>query len=222
MNEKSTEELCPICGYAEGTKAKEAYHIVPGTILKKKYLVGKVLGYGGFGVTYIGYDAVLEKKVAIKEYLPSEFATRMPGQQTLSVFTGEAEEQFNEGLKSFIDEARRLAKFSDVPGIVKILDTFSENSTSYIVMELLEGTTLSEVLKEKGKMNYDEAETIISSILVSLSEVHKSGIIHRDITVFDSEALHTRRSQLRTLRQYQKQGQNSMALQVTLVAHRLI
>ncbi|MGN1123550.1 MAG: serine/threonine protein kinase, partial [Eubacterium sp.] len=67
-------DVCPYCGYQKDTPVKELYHLVPGTILNKKYIVGKVLGFGGFGVTYIGWDALLEKTVAIKEYLPSELA----------------------------------------------------------------------------------------------------------------------------------------------------
>ena len=78
-------DVCPYCGYEDGTPPKEAYHIVPGTVLAGKYIVGRVIGYGGFGVTYIGYDGLLEKKIAIKEYLPSEFATRMPGQTEVTV-----------------------------------------------------------------------------------------------------------------------------------------
>ena len=74
-----TYALCPHCGYIYGTPAKEAYHIQPGSKLKNgRYTVGRVLGFGGFGVTYIGYDEQLLNKVAIKEYLPGEFSTRMP------------------------------------------------------------------------------------------------------------------------------------------------
>lgn len=75
--------ICPHCGYAVGTKAAEAIHMSPGTVLHNRYIVGKVLGFGGFGVTYIAWDKKLEQKVAIKEYLPSEFSTRMPGQTRL-------------------------------------------------------------------------------------------------------------------------------------------
>ena len=90
-------EICPHCGFVEGTPADEAIHMQPGTILADRYIVGKVLGYGGFGVTYIGWDGKLEQKVAIKEYLPSEFSTRMPGHSAVTVFNGEKNEQFNDG-----------------------------------------------------------------------------------------------------------------------------
>ena len=174
--------VCPYCGYTPGTPAREAYHLPPETILNGRYLVGRVIGFGGFGTTYIAWDLMLEKKVAIKEYMPSDFATRAPGETQLSVYDGELGEQFEAGLKSFIDESRRLAKFNHEDGIVHIFDSFLENGTAYIVMEYLEGKTLKELLKERGgRIPYDEAVRYILPILKSLDAVHQTGIIHRDI-----------------------------------------
>ena len=174
--------VCPHCGYRQGTPAREAYQLPPETILNGRYLVGRVLGFGGFGTTYISWDLVLEKKVAIKEYMPSDFATRAPGETQLSVYDGELGEQFEAGLKSFIDESRRLAKFNHEDGIVHIFDSFLENGTAYIVMEYLEGKTLKELLKERGgKIPYEEAVGYILPVLKSLNAVHQTGIIHRDI-----------------------------------------
>ena len=82
-------EICPHCGYVVGTHVEEAIHIEPGTLLHDRYIIGKVLGYGGFGVTYLGWDGKLEQKVAIKEYLPGEFSTRMPGQSQVTTFSGD-------------------------------------------------------------------------------------------------------------------------------------
>ena len=109
MAEFSTEyKVCPHCGYEVGIPAEEAIHLSPGSVLHGRFLVGKVLGYGGFGVTYIAWDGKLEQKVAIKEYLPGEFSTRMPGQTRVTVFNGEKTEQFYGGLHKFVDEAKRL------------------------------------------------------------------------------------------------------------------
>lgn len=174
-------EICPHCGYIEGTPAEEAIHMEPGTILHDRYIVGKVLGFGGFGVTYIGWDGRLEQKVAIKEYLPSEFSTRMPGQSTVTVFNGEKEEQFRDGLEKFVDEAKRLAKFQNEPGIVKIFDSFSENDTAYIIMEYLDGETLTERLKREQVIPEDEAVAMLWPVMKSLQSVHNEGILHRDI-----------------------------------------
>ena len=77
--ENYSDELtvCPHCGFAEGTKPENALHMEPGSILADRYIIGKVIGFGGFGVTYIGWDTLLKTKVAVKEYLPSEFSTRV-------------------------------------------------------------------------------------------------------------------------------------------------
>lgn len=174
--------VCPYCGYEEGTPPKEAYHLVPGTTIKDKYIVGKVIGYGGFGVTYLGYDAVLNQRVAIKEYLPGEFATRATGASDVTIFSGEREEQFADGIVKFVDEARRLAKFRNTAGIVRIFDSFTANHTAYIVMEYLEGETMKDKLEREGKIPVDEALNLMMPVIRALSEVHKEGILHRDIS----------------------------------------
>lgn len=174
-------DICPHCGYVEGTMPEEAIHIIPGTILHERYIVGKVVGYGGFGVTYIAWDTLLEHKIAIKEYLPSEFSTRVPGKPELTIFNGDKSQQFEDGMKKFLDEARRLAKFQNESGIVKVYDCFEENRTAYIIMEYLEGITLSDYLNENGCIPEDVAVQMLLPIMNSLKNVHKEGIIHRDI-----------------------------------------
>lgn len=180
-NIQDSDNICPHCGYLKDTPAKEAYHIPPGTILADRYVIGRVLGYGGFGVTYLGWDAQLERKVAVKEYLPSDFATRMPGDSKVTVYANEAGEQFHAGLKSFVNEAQRLAKFNSQPGIVDIYNSFALNNTAYIVMEYLEGQTVKELLKEKGAIPYEQAREIILPVLDTLQKIHTDGVIHRDV-----------------------------------------
>lgn len=175
------ERICRHCGYQKDTDVKEAYYLLPGTILKEKYLIGRVLGYGGFGVTYIGWDQVLQRKVAVKEYLPSDFATRSYGSRRVTVFSGEAAEQFQAGLHSFLFEARRLAKFNAVAETVDIYDCFEENGSGYIVMEYLDGATVKEVLRKRKRISVEQARAIALSVLRGLSAVHKESIIHRDI-----------------------------------------
>jgi len=174
-------EICPHCGHVVGTHAEEAIHIEPGTLLYDRYIVGKVLGYGGFGVTYLGWDGKLEQKVAIKEYLPGEFSTRMPGQSQVTVFNGEKNEQFYDGLKKFIEEAKHLAKFQNEQGIVKIFDSFEENDTAYIIMEYLDGETLTEYLKREKTIPEDVAVAMMMPVMASLQVVHEEGLLHRDI-----------------------------------------
>ena len=174
-------QICPHCGYVVGTQAEEAIHMSPGTLLRDRYLVGRVLGYGGFGTTYIGWDGRLEQKVAIKEYLPGEFSTRMPGQTMVTVFNGDKSEQFRDGMKKFVEEAKHLAKFQNEPGIVKIFDSFEENGTAYIIMEYLDGMTLTDYLKQVGTIPEDDAVAMLTPIMASLEAVHAEGLLHRDI-----------------------------------------
>lgn len=174
-------EVCSKCGYLYEAKPEEAIHIEPGSLIGDRYIIGKVLGYGGFGVTYIGWDGKLEQRVAIKEYLPSEFSTRMPGEPSLTVFGGDKTTQFNDGMNKFVEEAKHLAKFQNEEGIVKIFDSFFENNTAYIVMEYLEGETLGELLKRIKTIPEDDAVKMLTPIMNSLKVIHKEGLLHRDI-----------------------------------------
>lgn len=177
----SNSEVCPNCGFKKGTPPENALHLVPETILAGRYIIGKVLGAGGFGVTYLAWDLEMERKVAIKEYLPKDFSTRFPGQTVVSVFGGEQTQFFETGLNSFVDEAKRLAKFNSLNGIVNIYDSFLENETAYIVMEYLDGETLKNLAKREKKIPYQQAVAYIIPVLRELEKVHAEGIIHRDI-----------------------------------------
>ena len=182
MEEYSAEyEICPECGYTVSEVIENALHMVPGTILHNKYIIGRVIGYGGFGVTYLAWDTVLRTKVAIKEYLPSEFSTRTLGQTQVTVFSGDKEKQFHDGMVKFIEEAKRLAKFRNEGGIVKVFDSFNENGTAYIVMEYLQGETLAKRLEREHTIPVEEAVQMLMPIIESLNCVHDAGIIHRDI-----------------------------------------
>jgi serine/threonine protein kinase len=175
-------DICPYCGYEENSERKELLHIDAGTVLADRYLVGNALGFGGFGVTYIGYDRKLKRKVAIKEYLPSEFATRALHQPEVMVNSSEKKmQQFAAGMNKFLDEAKKLATLSSLDGIVHIYDSFEANHTAYIVMEYLEGETLTAFMKREKKIPEEQAVDIVVPILQTLEDVHRHGIIHRDI-----------------------------------------
>lgn len=172
---------CPYCAYQADSQPQESFHLEPGTKIADRYIVGKVLGFGGFGITYIGWDEVLETKVAIKEYLPSEFATRIPSQTRISVYSGDKTIQFGQGMQRFVEEAQKLAKFGADSEIVSVYNCITENDTAYIIMELLEGESLKSYLDREGKMPVEKAEQILLSILRSLTFIHAENIIHRDI-----------------------------------------
>lgn len=178
---EANSQACPNCGYVPGTQAESLLHLQPGTVLAGRYTVGKVIGFGGFGVTYISWDQTLQQSVAIKEYLPSEFATRAGGQTHVTVFSGNKAEQFAGGMVKFIDEARKLAKFQSEEGIVRVYDSFEANNTAYIVMEYLDGETLTAYLEREGKVPINQAIEMLTPVIHSLEAVHQAGVIHRDI-----------------------------------------
>ena len=173
-------DACPHCGASTKLDEQESLTLKPGTLLQERYIVGNSLGSGGFGVTYIGWDTTLQKKIAIKEFLPSGLATRAPGQTCISVLGGQREEEFKRGLQSFYEEAVHLARFSE-PGIVDIFDCIHENNTAYIIMEFLEGSTLAQLLQADGPMTLPQALNILAPLLKSLEVIHNEGMLHRDI-----------------------------------------
>jgi len=177
----SQSTVCPHCGYDQSTPKKENYHLDPGYMLHDRYIIGNAIGSGGFGITYIAWDTVLDKKVAIKEYFPTEFATRIIGDTEVCPYDGEKTYQFEAGLNGFVDEALRLAKLNSLPHIVHIFDSFAENYTAYIIMDYVEGKTLMQLLKENGPLPYQQVIEYIVPVLDALDRVHQENIIHRDI-----------------------------------------
>ncbi len=161
------------------------YHqLKQGVILNNKYRIEKVLGEGGFGITYLAEDTVLELPVAIKEYYLAGYVTRETGNSnTVMPFSGDKKEIYEDGKRKFIKEARSLGKLAGQRGIVAVRDYFEENNTAYIVMEYLDGITLKGYLKQVGgRIPVAHALELVEPVLKSLVEVHKQGIIHRDIS----------------------------------------
>lgn len=177
-----SHQVCPYCGFDESEYKKIGYHLPLHTTLVDTYIVGKALGYGGFGVTYVGYNAILEIKVAIKEYLPGEFATRGPEDTAVRTFSGDKELAYYKGLSRCEEEAKKLSKLRNQKGIVEIYDCFKANNTVYIVMECLEGETVKDVLNREKKLSVKKATDIAIAVLETLKNIHNGGIIHRDIS----------------------------------------
>ena len=154
-----------------------------GTRLIGRYTIEKVLGQGGFGITYLGMDELHEKPVAIKEFFPQGIVTRnIEYQDTVTVtFVGE-KDNYEKGKERFLKEARTMAKFSKDEGIVKALDFFEINNTAYIVMEYLEGVTLKQYLVENKRIDAEDLVELLVPLIESLDEIHSQGLIHRDIS----------------------------------------
>lgn len=173
--------VCPICGYDESTLVQESYYLDPGTVVGGKYIVGRVLEYNRFYVTYLGWDAELNRKVTIQEYLPSDFSTRAKGETEITIYSGDALEQFEEGLSTFLNEGNIIEHLPDLPGILKVYDCIAENDTGYIVNEYWEGQSLKELLEGGKVYDLDEAKEIMVSLLNGLSRIHASQVMHYDI-----------------------------------------
>lgn len=174
--------VCTCCG-AE-MDAENAPHQLPvGALLAGRYRVGGCIGEGGFGITYAGWDETLDMKVAVKEYYPAGNVNRY-NTQSLSVEPTNAESGafFERGRTRFLDEARTLAKFAYSPNIVGVRDCFFENNTAYIVMEFLEGESLSRYLREHGTMPFAQALALLDPVMAALEGIHAKGLIHRDIS----------------------------------------
>ena len=154
-----------------------------GTRLIGRYTIERVLGQGGFGITYLGIDELHEKKVAIKEFFPQGIVTRnIEYEDAVTVtFVGE-KDNYNKGKEKFLKEARIMARFSKDEGIVKAQDFFEINNTAYIVMEYLEGITLKQYLRENERIEPEELLELFVPLIESLDEIHSQGLIHRDIS----------------------------------------
>ena len=162
------------------SEAQQPLNALPPSHRLQEYELVRVLGMGGFGITYLGFDHNLDKGVAIKEYLPSDLATRTADDSVApqaSQFRGD----FQWGLERFLDEARTLARF-DHRHIIKVHRFFEAHGTAYIVMEYAEGETLSEYLDEReGPLSETELKGILDPLLDGLEVVHGADFLHRDI-----------------------------------------
>ena len=145
----------------------------------REYELVRVLGFGGFGLTYLGFDHNLDKGVALKEYLPSDIAARSSG-YSVGPQASTFREDFEWGLRRFLDEARTLARF-DHRQIVKVHQFFEAHGTAYIVMEYAEGETLSERLARQGTLSEAELLAMVLPLLDGLDVVHRANVLHRDI-----------------------------------------
>ena len=174
---------CPHCGFDPRSVKGIEYALPMGTILAGKYLVGRVLGQGGFGITYVGWDIALERKVAIKEYYPSGQVSRNPGSRGLTWYTSVQSQQAKQnGTQMFLKEARKMSKVDDIPNVVRVRDLFQENETAYIVMDFVEGETLKARLEKTGPLPWEQAKGIFLPAIQAMEQVHKAGLVHRDIS----------------------------------------
>ena len=156
-------------------------HTLPDGTRIRDYEITGLIGEGGFGIVYLAYDHSLQRRVAIKEYMPSAMASRSAHSPSIIVKSFRHADAFKAGLKSFVNEARLLARF-DHPSLVKVYRFWEENGTAYMVMPYYEGPTLKRALTELGHVP-DEAElrTWLRPLLDALTVMHAAHCYHRDI-----------------------------------------
>lgn len=175
--------ICPYCGREKTGQLTWSKALAPGTILNNKILIGNILGKGGYGITYIGYDMLLEYRVAIKEFFPDEMVDRAEDGRTVLVLDEVNGEEYQRETTAYLREARVLAEFSKFPGIVAIKDLFYENNTGYLIMEYLENGNLRKYVDSQGGwLGVKEALELMEPVINILGRLHKSGLIHRDIS----------------------------------------
>lgn len=175
--------VCAKCGFDMNGYTVMPHHLVPGTLVKQRYKIGRVLGEGGFGITYIGIDTVLNLKVAIKEFYMSGYVNRNhDASPNVFATLGTHRDTFEKNREKFLNEARVLAQFYGEAGIVGVRDFCEENGTAYIIMDFLNGVDLKTYLEQKGRLAPEEAVKLLMPVMTSLQHVHAEGIIHRDIS----------------------------------------
>ena len=171
---------CPYCGGAQN----EEHQLPVGTVIRDRYQIGKVLGQGGFGITYIAWDTLMQKSVAVKEFYPTGTVFRKSELSTaVECGTKAMVPHYEYSRERFLREASALVQFQEIPEVVGIQDFVKENNTAYIVMEYVRGVDLAKYIQRKGgRLSVDETFRILKPVMEALAKVHKGGIVHRDIS----------------------------------------
>ena len=180
--EETSSPVCGCCGYDSENNANDPSMLAPGSILLGKYIIGSVIGKGGFGITYLAYDTKTNKKVAVKEYFPYGIAARSAGSPAVYVSSKDNEEAFELGAEKFYEEAQFVSKFKGNSNIVEVYEFFYENDTVYLAMEYLQGRTLKEYIRDHGIISAPQALFIANGVSCALAAAHSESVLHRDIS----------------------------------------
>lgn len=180
----SDGSVCKNCGHDYQNDKQYVGVLPPFTQLNNRYVIGRVLGKGGFGVTYIAKDTIANSICAVKEYMPSEYSMRNGGTKSIVPFPDEKSKSvYHHGKEKFMEEAKTLLKLRNNPTVVNILDYFTQNNTAYLVMEYLDGQDLRKMARANGgTIDVEFAKFVLVTIASSLMEVHRKNILHRDLS----------------------------------------
>lgn len=174
--------ICPHCEYKEDKLLHREYCLPSGMILNSEnnsYLLGKCIDSDISGVVYIAWDNNYKRKVAIREYIPSQLSSRHRNDLTIHIYK-ENQEEFKKLMDKFVAEANLLRKIDD-ECCVKIFDIFFKHNTAYIVMEFVEGIVLKEFIFENGKINHKIAINMLMPIMIGIEKLHSMSEIYMSI-----------------------------------------
>lgn len=177
MNDFEQPDCCPYCGALVDYKVSDIDQLPPGTILNKRYAVGQVITKDKLGFTYIAWDGLQERRVAIKEWFPLGIAVREKGLKV----TKKEREGSRDLADLFLESTKKVQQMQEIPSVIKIDSLFQENSTIYYVMEYLEGTTIAALLRRENPVVLYKAKKILNEILNGIRQIHKNGTIHGNL-----------------------------------------
>lgn len=192
MHPLQPDGSCTFCRFDAEHYEERPQDLPIGTLLQGRYCIGKVLGAGGFGITYIGWDQVLGMTVAVKEYYPEGMVSRdahVSGNLEVYPYPGTPRQEYSKGLQAFLREAQVLAEFISLDGVVDVRDYFESNATAYIVMEYLDGISIRNYVKQKGRVTPQQTLQWMEPVFHVLKAIHHQGLVHRDVSA-DNLILH--------------------------------
>ena len=186
MKPLTAEGRCAYCGLQQDKYRPIPRCLRPGMCLRDRYVLGRVLGEGSFGISYIAWDCLLDTVVAIKEYFPARLVCRHISEEdedtNVYIYEKRESQKYQESLKKYLGEAKSLSAYYDLDGIVSVRDFFYANNTAYIVMGYVDGISVKEYVEKNGPIEGEKFLRMLEPVIQSLAKVHQTGVLHRDIS----------------------------------------
>lgn len=181
MHKLDWDGRCHYCGFDERNYKKDQQLGLHTRLKNGEYMIGRQLGQGGFGITYIGMDTTLLQTVAIKEYFPFG-AVRRNNRNEIELYDEKYRKDYEKGLESFLCEGRILARFSNLTAVVGVKNFFHENNTAYLVMDYVEGLSVREYVKNYGVLSPDRTLFLVQQVIADMQMIHHKQVLHRDVS----------------------------------------
>ena len=186
MKPLTAEGRCAYCGLQQDKYRPIPRCLRPGMCLRDRYVLGRVLGEGSFGISYIAWDCLLDTVVAIKEHFPASLVSRHISEEdedtNVYIYEKRESQKYQESLKKYLGEAKSLSAYYDLDGIVSVRDFFYANNTAYIVMGYVDGISVKEYVEKNGPIEGEKFLRMLEPLIQSLAKVHQTGVLHRDIS----------------------------------------